>query len=155
MGFGLAKAAMLIGPVITGFKLFNAVLIANPIGLVVGAIAGAVALIYMYWEPITEFFGKLWDTIEARFSLAFEFVRKTIDAIGGAISWVSNLFGDDDAPTIAVKGNKPTITKSPLHAMTAKAEQKQTRGDVNQFARDLQFSCQFSAFSYQFLILGG
>lgn len=44
--------------------LMNAALMANPIGLVVAAIVAAVALIYVYWEPISEFFIWLWDVIK-------------------------------------------------------------------------------------------
>lgn len=40
----------------------------NPIGIAVAAIAGAVFLIYKYWEPIKAFFLGLWTQIQAGFS---------------------------------------------------------------------------------------
>jgi hypothetical protein len=49
---------------------FNAVLAANPIGVVViavAALAGAALLIYKNWEPISELFSKMWANIKADF----------------------------------------------------------------------------------------
>lgn len=43
---------------------WNAALLANPVGLVVGAVIGAVALIITAWEPITAFFEAVWDGIK-------------------------------------------------------------------------------------------
>ncbi|MCM2973461.1 phage tail protein [Larsenimonas suaedae] len=40
----------------------------NPIGLAVTAIAGAAYLIYRYWEPITAFFGGLWQQVKDAFN---------------------------------------------------------------------------------------
>lgn len=48
----------------TAFTLLNAVILANPIALVVAAIVAAAALIYIYWDPIKEFFLDLWEEIK-------------------------------------------------------------------------------------------
>lgn len=42
----------------------NAAFLLNPIVLVVAAIVAAAALIYVYWEPIKNFFINLWDSIK-------------------------------------------------------------------------------------------
>lgn len=51
-GFGLIGGAI---------KAVSAILMANPIALVVAAIAGAVYLIYAHWGKIVSFFKQLWD----------------------------------------------------------------------------------------------
>lgn len=55
-----------IGPIITAFKILGGVIaaITSPIGLVVAAIIAAAVLIYIYWEPIKEFFINLWEYIK-------------------------------------------------------------------------------------------
>ena len=59
--------------------LWNAALLANPIGAVVVAvvagaalIGGAVYLIYKHWEPIKAFFGNLWGAVTAEFAPVVE-----------------------------------------------------------------------------------
>lgn len=64
----LSKAAMWLGanalPVVGRALLWiGRLLLMNPIGLAVTAIAGAAFLIYKYWEPIKGFFVNLWDGI--------------------------------------------------------------------------------------------
>ncbi|WP_321939819.1 hypothetical protein [Paraburkholderia sp. J8-2] len=49
----------------------------NPIGLAITAIALGAYLIYQYWEPIKTFFGSLWDGVRATFA--------------GAMTWFSTL----------------------------------------------------------------
>jgi hypothetical protein len=52
--------------------IFNAVLLANPIVLIVTAIIAAVALIIYYWKPISGFFRRLWSGIKAVFFTALK-----------------------------------------------------------------------------------
>src|SRR5690625_1932082 len=60
------------------FKALGVVIgaIASPIGLVVAAIIGAVALIYIYWEPIKEFFINLWESIKEAGLLIWENLKE-------------------------------------------------------------------------------
>src|SRR5690606_13841398 len=58
----LSKLGSLFGLVRKAVLGFNLALLANPITLIVGAIIAAVALIYVYWEPIKEFFINLWES---------------------------------------------------------------------------------------------
>lgn len=62
----LAKAA---------FAIFNAVVLANPIVLIIAAIIAAVVLIYVYWDDIAKFFVGLWDRIKAAFFKAWEWIK--------------------------------------------------------------------------------
>jgi len=55
-GFGAVKLAVMA---------VSRVLIANPIGLAVAAIAGAAYLIYQNWEPIKAFFSGLWEGVKS------------------------------------------------------------------------------------------
>lgn len=68
---------------VTGFKaISNAVvtagrfLLANPIILIITAIAVAAFLIIKYWTPIKEFFIRLWDGVKSIFNKAIAFVKK-------------------------------------------------------------------------------
>lgn len=53
-----------------GIWAIGKALLMNPIGLIVGAIAGAAYLIYKYWEPIKSFFGDLWNGVLSTFNTA-------------------------------------------------------------------------------------
>ena len=58
--------------------LWNAALNANPIGLVVAAVAALAAgvfVVYKNWEPIKEFFGKIWEGIKASAGAAWEGIK--------------------------------------------------------------------------------
>lgn len=55
----LGSLATALPMVATGIKAIGVALAANPIGLIVTAIAGAAFLVYKYWEPISEFFSDL------------------------------------------------------------------------------------------------
>ncbi len=60
--FGAVKTAILA--VRVAMITLNAAILANPIALVVAAIVAAAILIYVYWEPISEFFINLWNSIK-------------------------------------------------------------------------------------------
>lgn len=62
----IARAAML---------LFNIMVSANPIGLIIAAVVAAALLIYTYWEPISKFFGEIWETIKNRFISAWGSIK--------------------------------------------------------------------------------
>lgn len=64
----------------TGIKAIGLALTANPIGLVVAAVAGAAFLIIKNWEPISAFFGRLWDQVTGVFSGA-------VERIQGVLQW--------------------------------------------------------------------
>ncbi|CAN0621019.1 conserved membrane protein of unknown function [Burkholderia multivorans] len=66
LGLG-ASAFRLLG---TAIMFVGRVMLMNPIGLAITAIALGAYLIYQYWEPIKGFFGGLWDGIRAAFSAA-------------------------------------------------------------------------------------
>jgi prefoldin subunit 5 len=99
VSFGLSVGrlgASLIGltgalPIVAGgIKAIGGVLLANPIGLAVAAIAGAAVLIYQNWETVGPWFGKLWGG-----------VKETFKGIGGFIGGVWR--GDWDAAAEGAK----------------------------------------------------
>jgi len=72
--------------------LLNAAFLASPIGWIVlgvAALAGVVALVYAYWEPISGFFGRVFSAIGQAFSGFF-------DAVGSLATrfwaWLADLF---------------------------------------------------------------
>lgn len=85
LGFMVSGVASLfstlatIGPVLTiaigyvsaAFSSLTAILIANPIGATIAAIAIAALLIYKYWEPLKAYFVGLWNNIKAAFDVGF------------------------------------------------------------------------------------
>lgn len=101
-GWLLTIARVAFPAVVTGLRILGAAFMANPIGLLIGAIALAAGLIYEYWEPISEFFSGLWDGIKAVFAPAVDWLSTVVlapimaikDAIGAA--WDA-VFGDDSA----------------------------------------------------------
>lgn len=60
--FNMVRTAILA--VRVAMITLNAAILANPIALVVAAIVAAAVLIYVYWEPISEFFLMIWGVIK-------------------------------------------------------------------------------------------
>lgn len=75
-------------------------LLTNPIGALIGGIAlvitGAALAIYKYWEPISAFFGGVWEGIKSGIKpviSAFEPFFNILKPIGTVIGWVAGLVG--------------------------------------------------------------
>jgi TP901 family phage tail tape measure protein len=60
-----------LGMVGSALSYITAVLIANPIGATIAAIALAALLIYKYWEPLKSYFVGLWENIKGAFDKGF------------------------------------------------------------------------------------
>jgi hypothetical protein len=75
-GLGIATAAQ---------WAMNAALLANPIGLAVAAIVVGAAVIYKYWEPITDIFIGIWNGIKNIFGQGVAYVFKVIKGITSVI----------------------------------------------------------------------
>lgn len=76
-------------PVIT--KLFT-LFMASPIGLQIGIIIAAIALLYTNWDKITKFFKTTLDNISKWFSGVVDTVKGFADVIGGVWDKVKNFF---------------------------------------------------------------
>ncbi|WP_323639100.1 phage tail tape measure protein [Pectobacterium polonicum] len=66
-------------------------LLMNPIGLAVTAIAGAAYLIYRYWEPISAFFKNLWSQVSQAFNAGWEALS---NAVSGGVVGITALLLD-------------------------------------------------------------
>ena len=76
------------------FKSLGALMMANPIILIIAAIAVAALLIITHWEPIKEFFVNLWGGITAVFSTAWEAIKGVVLGIwNGIVSVASTIWG--------------------------------------------------------------
>ena len=86
------KAAAAGSAVMTGAQwALNAAMSANPIGLIIAgivALVAAVALIYRYWGPLSDFFAGLWDGIKSAFATGWEFVTSGLSAAWDSIKGV-------------------------------------------------------------------
>lgn len=90
----------------------NAALNANPIGLIViavAALAGLAVLVVKNWEPIGEFFSNLWDGIVGKFQSAIAWIGGTISTVKG---WWDGIFGDDEKVSAAVDISRNVTTSS-------------------------------------------
>ena len=76
LGTSLKILGAAVGFVGKTFVWLGRVLMANPIGLIIGVIAGGAYLIYSYWEPIKGFFGGLWDSVKSIFNGAWDGIKK-------------------------------------------------------------------------------
>ncbi|RKO81255.1 phage tail tape measure protein [Pectobacterium parmentieri] len=66
-------------------------LLMNPIGLTVTAIAGTAYLIYRYWEPISGFFKNLWSQVSQAFNAGWEALN---NAVSGGVMGITALLFD-------------------------------------------------------------
>ncbi len=75
-GFGLlASAAGTVFPLlISGIRAVGLAFMMNPIGLAIAGIAAAATLIYVYWEPIKQFFSDLWAGVGTSFKGTLDFM---------------------------------------------------------------------------------
>ncbi|WP_272691686.1 MULTISPECIES: phage tail tape measure protein [Providencia] len=71
----LIKPIKLIG---TAFMMLGKALLANPIILIITAIAGAAYLIYKYWDDIVPYAKKLWNRVAEIFSQFWEGVKSYV-----------------------------------------------------------------------------
>lgn len=95
MALALALTQGGLGKAVFAVRMLGAALIANPIGLVVAAIAGAALLVVKYWEPIKGFFSGLWSGLTAglapiagAFSGAFGGIMPVIQPVLDGLQWV-------------------------------------------------------------------
>lgn len=65
---GLFRMLRTALPVVLGvIRSVGVALMANPVLAAIAAIAAAAMLIYIYWEPIKEWFGRLWSAVKEAF----------------------------------------------------------------------------------------
>lgn len=105
-GIAAFKVVSIVQTAVTAFKAFqaattgltlaqkalNLVMMANPIGLVVAAIAGLVTAFVLLWkncEGFREFWIGLWDGIKNVASTAWEAIKGVFSGVG---SWFSDIF---------------------------------------------------------------
>lgn len=70
-------------------KSFGLALLANPMGLVIGALVVGAVLIYKYWGPVKDFLAGLWDG----FSAGFAPVMGILDSFFGALGQIADALG--------------------------------------------------------------
>ena len=95
------KVAAVVSMVSKGIALLNVVMLANPIGLIVAAIAAAVAagvLLYKNWDLVKAKATALWNTITSVFSnlssMAPSWMQPLIDVCGKAVNMIIANFGE-------------------------------------------------------------
>ena len=91
----MAAAKKAITAVRTAVMLFNATLLANPIALVVAAIAGLVAAFVYLWnnnKSFRQFWIDMWAKIKSTCSSAVSWVKGKFNDFKGALSTVKNVF---------------------------------------------------------------
>jgi hypothetical protein len=71
----LAIAGVIAFPLIQTIVSLGVALYANPIILIITAIAVAALLIIKYWDPIKAFFRRLWDWVSSVFWKAWDFIK--------------------------------------------------------------------------------
>lgn len=84
----MATASKAIGAVRMAVMAFNAALMANPIGIVVGLLVGLVAMFIYLWNNVDgfkEFWIDTWETIKNASSAAWEWIKK---AASDAWEWI-------------------------------------------------------------------
>lgn len=79
--------------------VLNAIMTANPIGILIvaiAALAAAAGLIYMHWEPIKEFFANLWSDIGTIFDYWVTEIKGTFNTIANLINKIPGMAGTFD-----------------------------------------------------------
>ena len=97
--FGVFAVAINIGTIIQNvtkaFAAFNAILLANPIGIVVALIAGLVVAITLLWKNNETFRNKVtavWDAVKSKISSAIGAIKNSFHQLKGAVNTVKSTF---------------------------------------------------------------
>ncbi len=130
---GFSSAASTAFPIVaTGIRMLTGVLMANPIGLAIAAIAAAAYLIYDNWGPISTWFSNLWSLITLDFEDGTALITDLLKGLGDLALWVADKMmapfalartigttiggwlggGDDTDANGNAQANKPSITKT-------------------------------------------
>ncbi|MFJ5484050.1 phage tail tape measure protein [Pectobacterium actinidiae] len=88
LGGALRSGLMIVGRAVL---FLGRMLLMNPIGLAITAIAGAAYLIYRYWEPISAFFKNLWSHVSQAFNAGWEALN---NAVSGGVVGITALLLD-------------------------------------------------------------
>ena len=91
----MTKAAAAIKAVRTAVLLFNAALLANPIGLVIALVAGLVAGFVVLWnnnKSFREFWISMWSKIKSVGASAVSYIKGKFSDLKGALTTVKNTF---------------------------------------------------------------
>jgi TP901 family phage tail tape measure protein len=81
-----------IGAVTFAFNAMKIAMMTNPIGLVIGVLAAAAALIYQNWEPIKAWWQSLWSDMLATITKAETWIMSKVQTIGNAWASVKSAF---------------------------------------------------------------
>ena len=79
-GLALLKTKMILAKI--SVKSLNLTMLANPIGLIVAAVAVGTALIIANWDRVKEFVGRVWDSIRDGATAAVDWVQLKWQPIG-------------------------------------------------------------------------
>jgi len=95
MAFRAAQMAIVVATKLWAAAqwLLNAALNANPIGLFILGLVAAAALIYVYWEPISGFFGRVFGAVGKAISGAWDAVTTILGKMGGVFSAIFSGLG--------------------------------------------------------------
>lgn len=98
----LGSVAKIAFPIVAGgIRAIGLAMTANPIGVIIMAIAAAAYVLYAYWGPIKGFFIGLWDSITQKFSGTWETIKTILSFTplglivsnwGGIMDFFSNLW---------------------------------------------------------------
>jgi TP901 family phage tail tape measure protein len=120
VGLGVFVAGL--GAAAAATWLFNAALLANPVGIVIAAIGGAAALVITFWDPVKTFFTGLWGDIAAGAAAMWGGIRTAAAEVGAAVmavwapvktffsefwQWLKDLFNVGVAYLVAVWEKSP------------------------------------------------
>jgi hypothetical protein len=96
--------------VMSVWKIVSLAFAANPVGVVVAALAAAAILIITNWQKVKEFFTTIWDKIKPIWEKFANFVKGFWNAISAPFRAIGNLFGKffgaNSAPKIEPKQQK-------------------------------------------------
>jgi len=111
----ISALSFMLGVVKAPLIVFNALLAANPVGLVVAGVMALAAIgivLYNNWEPVGTFFSELWETIKglAKSFTTLPDLSAISDFAGSAFENVTSFFGGGEAPAPIAPANSTNNT---------------------------------------------
>jgi hypothetical protein len=124
LGTKVAMLAWQIPGVATALRAVWAVMMANPIGLIIAAIVGLGIIVYQNWDKIVDYIGGAWERIKAVFSVNFfdgmiQLWLESWQALGNGILGIIKSILPDKLLPDALKNFNFTFATDRAKTMTA------------------------------------
>ncbi|WP_265021282.1 phage tail tape measure protein [Wolbachia endosymbiont (group A) of Icerya purchasi] len=127
--------SLALSAVVGGFRILTAVMISNPIGAVIAAIATGATLIITNWQKVKNFFSSIWKSIIKPIGEMFSWMGSTVGSIFGKVAENSPLKEFEKRKSIVAEIHTPlksSISSNPSNNNAIKEISKRNKSLIEE-----------------------